>query len=338
MEHMFQSKKKLSQVPKCNESWLSKESWTKLKNLGKAFGSNRIDIVLSELRNSLMLKTGKTGLKTDNVEELNLPLSSDDIASNFGVKIVVIWSLRPERFLRLADIYVSAILGQNFFSTNDINKIAVQKDLIERSILVIFNKRSEVGIELANIAKKHRILCTVQPVGKGQHANLREKIEAAVIGGSWVILECCHVDTHMLWKIYNTFNDIQNKSFIHVRFRLWFCIKSGHSVPKQMLNNCLRFAFEAPEAVRSSIDTLHTLGSIVSDAYFDINHPHWLDMLYALSFYHSILIRRSEIGKAGFQLPYEFEKDFLSTSLQCSQNSLRVLKRIRIPIGLDYDT
>ena len=322
------TKRLSSRPPKCNASWLTREKWGKLKSIGGLLNSNSMASVVAELKNNLYSHKWEKWFETDRVEDMNLPLSSDDMASSFWVKLVVIWCLRPERFVKLASVYAGVVLGGRFLALKceDVNT-AFQGNLIERSLLLVCKNRPGIGTEVISMAKNRRIPYSLLTIGEDQEANLTEKINAAISDGNWMIVENCQVDISILASIHNGFVQSAKNSFVHPRFRLWYCAEDGYDLPRAVIYTSLRCTFEPPETVRSSIENLHAAGGLINDAYFDINHPHWLDMLYALSYFHSVSMRRSHFGVAGFKTPYVVGKLELLSSIQCSQKMFEQLKK-----------
>ncbi|KFG49113.1 dynein heavy chain family protein, partial [Toxoplasma gondii GAB2-2007-GAL-DOM2] len=139
-------------------------------------------------------------------------------------------------------------------------------------------------------------------------------IETAVSTGAWILLQNCHLSASFLPQLERIVEEFPLRD-VHPDFRLLLTSMPSPQFPESVLLNSVKVTNEPPRGLRQNL-----LRSYLGfDESFLEDHPKptaWKNMLFALCFFHAMLLERRKFGPLGWNVPYEFSQSDMQISIQ----------------------
>jgi dynein heavy chain len=228
-------------------------------------------------------------------------------------KCLLVRSLREDRTTIAAADYVGKQLDSRFTKPVTDSIESVFADSANRKpILYLLSAGSDPTSAIDELAKKKKRFPTDKvSMGEGQELIAFEKMRAAFLTGSWVVLQNCHLGLGFM----NQIEDILTKTNdIDPDFRLWITCEVTNRFPIGLLQMSIKVTLEPPMGLKAGL--ARTYSTTVSQELVDkIDNEKWRKVVYALSFLHSIVQERRKFGPIGWCVPYEFNNSDLEASL-----------------------
>merc|ERR1719253_1336266 len=122
-------------------------------------------------------------------------------------------------------------------------------------------------------------------MGEGQEKVARTKILDAFIVGGWVVLQ----NSHLGIAFMNELEDLLGKTpEVEPDFRLWLSCEITERFPIGLLQMSIKVTLEPPAGLQAGL--ARTYSTMVSQELIDkIDHEKWRQLVYALSFLHSVV-------------------------------------------------
>jgi dynein heavy chain len=146
-------------------------------------------------------------------------------------------------------------------------------------------------------------------LGQGQAPIAVRMIEDGIKHGNWVFLANCHLMLSWMPVLEKMIEGIVEGN-PHPKFRLWLSSSPDPSFPITILQRGIKMTTEPPKGLRANIMTLYN--TIGDEQFTRCGHPStYKKLLFALVWFHAILLERRKFKSLGFNIPYDFnESDF----------------------------
>ena len=143
-------------------------------------------------------------------------------------------------------------------------------------------------------------------LGQGQGPIAERHIADGMRRGGWVVLQNCHLALSWLPTLERLLAELKPED-IHADFRLWITSMPSSAFPVSILQNGVKVTNEPPKGLRANLlRSYHSLGE--SDVNATLKVVAYKKLLYALCFFHAVLLERKRYGSLGFNIPYFFNE------------------------------
>ncbi|XP_012280984.2 dynein heavy chain 2, axonemal [Orussus abietinus] len=297
-------------------SWLPDEIWDNITELDKLAGFHGIVSSFEQFSRDWHVWFIQT-------EPEAVPLIGEwEENCNEFQKLLVVRSCRLDRMSFCLTTYIVHNLGQRFVEPPVLDIKAVLDDSVAQTplIFVLSPGVDPTGslMQLAqnqNMAKKFMILS----LGQGQAPIATRMIQIGEKEGNWVFLANCHLSISWMPKLDKIVQVLSNNKNINPQFRLWLSSSPTPQFPIAILQAGIKITTEPPKGLKANMKRLY---SLITESQFDapIEKSKYKKLLFALVFFHSILLERKKFQQLGWNVIYSFnDSDF-----EVSQNILRV--------------
>jgi dynein heavy chain len=273
---------------------------------------------------------------------------TEPLPSDWGTKIkgfsllVLLRAIRIDRVPFAAMNFVKVALGDMFinppaFNINDIYK-SLSKNI---PCLFILSPGADPLTYLENLASEKKITINQVSLGQKQTARAKDKIKIGRTTGEWVFLANVHLSIEFLKDLEAIIEEIRlnkidlpkgtkNSEKLNENFRLFMTAVPTKNFPISILQRCMKVTTEPPKGIKANMLKLYS--NLVRDIWTqaDVPKPRFYgQLLYALTWFHSLVIERKKFRTLGWNVMYDFnDSDFVF-----SDNLIRSICRINMPRG-----
>eukprot|EP00879_Flechtneria_rotunda_P005109 GHRR01005390.1.p1 GENE.GHRR01005390.1~~GHRR01005390.1.p1 ORF type:complete len:1589 (+),score=542.70 GHRR01005390.1:1679-6445(+) len=290
-------------------SWISEEAWDSLATLDQL-------PAFKGLANSLESVAGDWELwfRQPEPESSELPREWEAKCNELQ-RLLLVRSLRPDRVIFAATTYVANALGKKFIEPPVLDLGETHADSTALSPLIfVLSPGVDPTDALRKLAAEKGIdnkLNTVA-LGQGQAPIAQRMIEQSIRNGDWVFLANCHLMTSWLPTLDKIIEGLEAAK-PHERFRLWLSSSPSPEFPISILQRGLKMTTEPPKGLRANL--LRLYNGITDEAFKCCkNTDKYQKLLFALAYFHSVLLERRKFRTLGFNIPYDFNDTDFSVS------------------------
>jgi dynein heavy chain len=166
--------------------------------------------------------------------------------------------------------------------------------------------------------KKKQIMQCVS-MGEGQEVVAMKAINAAVVNGSWVLLQNCHLGLDFMDGMEDLLLKIRDTC--HPEFRMFITADPHPDFSIALLQMSIKVTNEAPAGMRAGVLRSYTV-IVDQDKLERVDSVQWRALMYAICFLHSVVQERRKFGALGWNIPYEFNNSDLNASLSFLEKHL----------------
>jgi len=310
----------------CNE-WLSEEAWdnvSELDKLGQAFAgfSSSFEQQSSEWQEWYQsdMKGGEPPERLDPPAEVLE--QGTDFEKKFR-KMLIVRCLRPDRVNYAVMRYVSHMMGEQYVQPPPFNlEETFKASKTYMPVIFVLSPGSDPTQMLNDLARDRGIKLAQVALGQGQAPIAERLFNEGVSQGHWVLLANCHLSIRWLPVLENMVMSLRERKDVHPGFRLWLSSDPTPKFPIALLQSSIKITTEPPRGIRSIMQRMYNF--IPEDKFnkMDAKKPQadalcnkptlYKSLLFALTFFHSVLVERKKFLTLGWNVPYAFnDSDFL---------------------------
>ncbi|CAK9795260.1 Dynein axonemal heavy chain 2 [Anthophora plagiata] len=297
-------------------AWLPDETWDNLTELDKLAGFHGIISSFEQFP-----RDWQNWYISTEPESMPLVAEWDTNCSVFQ-KMLVIRSCRPDRISFCIANFIVLNLGQRFVEPPVLDLKAVLDDSIAQTPLIFVLSPgvdpTSTLMQLVDSQEMTNHFMTLS-LGQGQAPIATRMIEVGAKEGAWVFLANCHLSLSWMPKLDKIVETLGASKTIHPQFRLWLSSSPTPEFPISILQAGIKMTTEPPKGLKANMKRLYGL---ITESQFELCHAKskYKKLLFALVFFHAILLERKKFQQLGWNVVYSFnDSDFV-----VSENLLQV--------------
>ncbi|XP_021360073.1 dynein heavy chain 2, axonemal-like isoform X4 [Mizuhopecten yessoensis] len=244
-----------------------------------------------------------------------------DNACNELQRMLIVRSLRSDRVSFCATSFIINNLGSKFTEPPVLDMQQVVEDSTTRTPLIfVLSAGVDPTSSLLQLAESSGMAQRFHALslGQGQAPIATRMIKEGVREGNWVFLANCHLSLSWMPQLDKLVEQLQIEQ-PHPEFRLWLSSSPHPEFPISILQTGIKMTTEPPKGLKANMKRLLNL---VTEQQFArcTKQEKYRKLLFALCYFHSILLERRKFLMLGWNIAYEFnDADF-----EVSENLLSI--------------
>uniref|UniRef100_A0A670KJQ6 Dynein axonemal heavy chain 2 n=1 Tax=Podarcis muralis TaxID=64176 RepID=A0A670KJQ6_PODMU len=227
-------------------------------------------------------------------------------------RMLVVRSLRPDRVSFCVTAFIVSNLGSQFIEPPVLNMKSVVDDSTTKTPLIfVLSPGVDPTSSLLQLAEQSGMAQHFQALslGQGQAPIATRMIKDGVHQGNWVFLANCHLSLSWMPQLDKLVEQLQVEE-PHPSFRLWLSSSPHPDFPISILQAGIKMTTEPPTGLKANMKRLYQL--ITEPQFNRCTKPSkYKKLLFALCFFHSILLERKKFLQLGWNIVYGFnDSDF----------------------------
>ena len=255
-------------------------------------------------------------------ENEKLPLDWKKLETMPFQKLLVLRCLRPDRLTIALDNFNRRILphGSKYVdmdSTSSFQDILVSslgESTTTTPIFFILSPGANPVKEIEKIGPTMGIDMNKQfhnvALGQGQDVIAMNKLEVSHKEGHWVMLQNIHLMPKWLLELEKKLDEFALEGS-HPSFRLFLSAEPSDAIPIGILERSIKLTNEPPQGLKPNMKRAFTFFSKEEIEDMDAKIK---TILFALCYYHSVVIERRKFGPKGWNMSYPFSMGDLRDS------------------------
>ncbi|XP_071951094.1 dynein axonemal heavy chain 2-like isoform X2 [Antedon mediterranea] len=296
-------------------SWLADSSWDNITELDKLANFHG-------LVQSFEQYPRDWHIWYTSAEPESAPLPGEwDNACNELQRMLIVRSLRPDRVSFCSTSFIINNLGSKFVEPPVLDMKSVVDDSTTKTPLIFVLSTgvdpTSMLLQLAEQSKMaHRFHAL--SLGQGQAPIATRMIKEGVREGNWVFLANCHLSLSWMPQLAKLVEQLQVEE-PHQDFRLWLSSSPHPEFPISILQAGIKMTTEPPKGLKANMKRLYHL--VTEQQFNRCRKPEkYKKLLFALCFFHSVLLERRKFLMLGWNIMYGFnDSDF-----EVSENLLSI--------------
>lgn len=270
----------------------------------------------------------------EKVENIELPKKFKNV-SEFH-KLLIIKAMRPDRVSSALKNFVSSNLSEEFISSTPSNLKQILEETPNTTpiFFVLFpgvdpTPETEMNGKLNGKTISDGNFINIS-MGQGQETRALQMLEKAAKEGNWIFLQNVHLMRGWLKQFERKLEEIcQNP---HPEFRCFVSSEppinnSSMLIPEAILQKCMKVSNEAPQDLKANM--LRALNHFSQE---DVDNSskknEFKSILFALCFFHSVVLGRKKFGAQGWSATYSFNDGDLTICADVLRNYLEKYEQV----------
>ena len=227
------------------------------------------------------------------------------------LQLVVANILRPDFMAFIFNTFLLKIMGQDFANVPILDlEPAIDDSHSKSPLLFSCAPGFDASFKVDQLAKQLNKKYTAIALGSAEGFEQANKsIDQSLQSGSWVLLKNVHLAPDYLIELeQKIFRTTPNPNF-----RLFLTMEFSERIPNTLLRQSLKFIFELPDGVKSSIKRIY--GSVFTAARSDIEPIERSRLHFLLGWLHAVILERMRYKPIGWSKGYEFNEADLRCAL-----------------------
>ncbi|CAD1478086.1 unnamed protein product, partial [Heterotrigona itama] len=227
--------------------------------------------------------------------------------------MLVIRSCRPDRISFCIANFIVLNLGQRFVEPPVLDLKAVLDDSVAQTPLIFVLSPgvdpTSALMQLVDSQEMTNHFMTLS-LGQGQAPIATRMIEVGATEGAWVFLANCHLSLSWMPKLDKIVETLAASKTVHPQFRLWLSSSPTAQFPISILQAGIKMTTEPPKGLKANMKRLY---SLITETQFELCQAKskYKKLLFALVFFHAILLERKKFQQLGWNVIYSFnDSDF----------------------------
>jgi dynein heavy chain len=247
-------------------------------------------------------------------EDERLPMDWKRLDQTPFQKMLVVRVLRPDRVTTALDKFVRKTLprGDDYVDCDSTSSFAqvlassYSESTTTTPLYFILSPGADPVKDVEALARSQgldpvKMLSTIA-LGQGQDVTARQKLEAAHKEGHWVMLQNIHLMPTFLIELEKTL-DAYAAEGSNPSFRLFLSSDPSASIPIGLLERSIKLTNEPPEGLKQNMKRAFTF---FSKEDIESKEPRIRTILFALCYFHSVMLERRKFGPKGWNMRYPF--------------------------------
>lgn len=252
-------------------------------------------------------------------------------------KLCVLRCLRPDRMIIAVRQFVGQLMGAAFVDQPRQPLVTILTNEVDKSTPVFFILSPGVD-PLKDVEAAGRQIgftqdsgtLSVVSLGQGQEARAEQCLLEASKRGTWVMLQNIHLVAKWLPKLAVNLEKISSSA--HENFRIFLSAEPAadpefHVIPSSLLQRSIKITNEPPTGMNANLhralDSFEP-GSLERSS----KDMEYRALMFALFFFHSVVLERRKFGVQGWNKPYPFTTGDLTISGEVLYNYLENYSKI----------
>ncbi|KAI9105868.1 dynein heavy chain [Phlyctochytrium arcticum] len=247
----------------------------------------------------------KTIIKTEQAPESNLPSwpgrSAHPVLGSFQ-DVLVVKSVRPDRVLAAATIFVQQVFGADFLNSSELNlKVIVMEELIKPVPVALCSPPGyDASSRIEQFAAEMEKRMTCIAMGSAEGFTLADAaIVNAARNGTWVLLKNVHLAPAWLSQLEKRLHSLKPS----VDFRLFLTMETHPKVPANILRMARVLMFEPPPGIKANL--MESLSNF-PQASRAKGPSERMRVHFLLAWLHAVVQERLRYAPLGWSKQYEF--------------------------------
>jgi dynein heavy chain len=286
------------------EDWLPAIAWDNVTELDKLPGFQGIVSAFEQMH-----RDWKVWYMSGKPESENMP-GDWSIKSSELQKLCLLKALRPDRLLFACAKFIAVNIGPEFIDPPSFElKSVYETSNCKTPLIFVLSPGVDPTAGILQLAGQLGQKVENCALGQGQAPTAVRMIEEGAIHGNWVFLANCHLMLSWMPTLEKMIGSLVEGQ-PHPKFRLWLSSSPDPSFPIAILQRGIKMTTEPPKGLRSNLMTLYN--TISEEQFARCGHQStYKRLLFALVWFHAILLERRKFKSLGFNIPYDFnESDF----------------------------
>jgi dynein heavy chain, axonemal len=235
------------------------------------------------------------------------------------MRLTAVRAVRPDRALPAAARYVSANLGAKFVEPPPFDLKAIFDSSTNITPLVfVLSPGVDPTAQVLVLSNTLGVNLDACSLGQGQAPIATRMINDALRNGGWVFLQNCHLSISWmptLEKIIDAYCAAAGAGGAgapHPSFRLWLSSSPHPKFPIAILQRGIKVTTEPPRGLKANLVRLYNLmDEDEFAARCEAAPGTYAKLVFALCWFHAVLLERKKFKSLGFNIPYDFnDSDF----------------------------
>ncbi|XP_006863561.1 PREDICTED: dynein heavy chain 2, axonemal [Chrysochloris asiatica] len=244
-------------------------------------------------------------------EKAMLPGEWENVCNEMQ-RMLIVRSLRQDRVAFCVTSFIINNLGSRFIEPPVLNMKLVMEDSTPRTPLIfILSPGVDPTSALLQLAEQTGMAqrFNALSLGQGQAPIAARLLREGVIQGHWVFLANCHLSLSWMPHLDKLVEQLQVED-PHPAFRLWLSSSPHPDFPISILQASIKMTTEPPKGLKANMTRLYQL--MTEPQFSHCSKPaKYKKLLFALCFFHSVLLERKKFLQLGWNIIYGFnDSDF----------------------------
>lgn len=202
-------------------------------------------------------------------------------------------------------------------SPSTLNLSRLIKDNAE-PIMIITSIGSDPSDELRTLAKQFTGTNCVE-IAMGEDQRELETMQETCKQPKWVVLKNVHLcSSSLLTSLEKRLEALED---VHEKFVVWITTEPNDKVQNSLIMRCVKVTYEAPHGVKRNMKRAYDVWRNERVKWTSSDETR---SIYALAWFHSIILERRTYIPQGWSQYYEFNDSDLSTTLKVLQKSINL--------------